>query len=106
MGASMNAQPITKRRRAQEIALLMATAVIRRSFQRSLLDRNTTDQGVVTGLTVVMVYLIGLVAQDGVEAVSNAISPDADDGASGNAVDKTVFSPVSQLSVLGYSPKS
>ncbi len=76
----MNAEPITKRRRAQEIALLMATAVIPRSFQRSLLDRSTTDQGVVTGLTVVTVYLLGLVAQDGVETVAGVISPEKDDG--------------------------
>ncbi len=95
----MNAEPITKRRRAQEIALLMATAVIPRSFQRSLLDRSTTDQGVVTGLTVVTVYLLGLVAQDGVETVAGVISPEQDDGTSGNTVNKTVF--FSSLAAIG-----
>ena len=58
----------TRRRRAQEIAAMFAVAVIPRSFQRSLLPRSNVDQGIVTSLTVVLVYLLGQLTQDAIEA--------------------------------------
>lgn len=57
-------------RRSQLVAILAAAAVIPRSFQSSLLPRSTADQGLVTGITVALVYMMGLLLQDGVDSVA------------------------------------
>lgn len=86
----MTDQPIKKRHRTQEVALMLATAAIPRSFQPSLLQRNTADQGLVTGITVVMVYLLGLVTQDVIESSANAVAPDDEEHAPANSVNGAV----------------
>jgi len=86
----MTEQPISKRHRTQEIALMLSTAAIPRSFQPSLLPRNTADQGIVTGLTVVMVYLLGLVTQDVIESSANLVAPDDEERAPVNLVSGAV----------------
>jgi uncharacterized membrane protein len=63
----------TRRKRAQEIAAMFAIAVIPRTFQRSLLPRSSVDQGAITSITVVLVYLLGLLTQDVIEATSKVI---------------------------------
>lgn len=60
----------SRRKRAQEIAAMFAIAVIPRTFQRSLLPRSTVDQGILTSITVVMVYMLGVLTQDSIDAVS------------------------------------
>jgi uncharacterized membrane protein len=95
----MTEQPKTKRHRTQEIALLLATAAIPRSFQPSLLARSTADQGIVTGLTVVMVYLLGLITQDVVESASTAVATEADENAPVNSVSPVVV--VASIAAIG-----
>lgn len=63
-----------KRRRAQEIAAMMAVAVIPRTFQRSLLPRSTVDQGIITGVTVVFVYMLGQLTEDAIETTSRLLT--------------------------------
>src|SRR4051812_13068374 len=63
----------TRRQRAQEIAAMFAVAVIPRTFQRSLLPRSGVDQGIITSITVVLVYMFGLLTQDAIEATSRVV---------------------------------
>lgn len=66
----MAIQGTKRRHRTQDIAAMFAIAVIPRTFQRSLLPRSTTDQGIVTSVTVVLVYMLGLLTQDTIEAAT------------------------------------
>lgn len=69
------------RRRSQMVAILASAAVIPRTFQQSLLPRSTSDQGLVTGITIAMVYMMGLLVQDGVDIASDSITHSKDDQA-------------------------
>lgn len=69
----MAASDTTRRHRAQEIAAMLAVAVIPRTFQRSLLPRSTVDQGIITGISVVMVYMLGLITQDAIEGATDFV---------------------------------
>lgn len=53
-----------KRNRSQEVGLLLASAVIPKTFQRSLMPRSDLDQGLMTGIIIAMVYMMGTIFQD------------------------------------------
>lgn len=61
------------RRRGDEVGLFAAAASVPRSFQSSLLKRNTADQGIITGLAMGMSFLLGAVIQDGIDTATDAI---------------------------------
>ena len=63
-----------KQSRSSKVGLLLAGASAPRSFQKSLMDRDTTDQGLVTGLTMALSFVIGALTQDGLDTVSNKIT--------------------------------
>lgn len=72
----------SKRTFSQVVGLMSAVAVIPRTFQQPLMPRSLYDQGIITGLTVAMVYLMGVIFQDGVNAVADTLEdPNADDSA-------------------------
>lgn len=73
------------RRRSQLVAILVASAVIPRTFQQSLLPRSTPDQGLVTGITIAMVYMMGLLVQDGVDLVADIADGESDKLKSSNS---------------------
>ncbi len=52
---------------------MFAVAVIPRTFQRSLLPRSSVDQGIITSLTVVLVYMLGILTQDSVESAARLV---------------------------------
>lgn len=60
--------------RSSKVGLLLAGASAPRSFQKSLMERDATDQGIVTGLTMALSFVIGALAQDGLDVVSDKIS--------------------------------
>lgn len=62
-----------KRSRASYISFVSALAIIPRTFQASLFPRSTLDQGIVTGVSVAMVYGMSVLLQDIGEAAAHAI---------------------------------
>lgn len=64
----------SKQSRASKVGFLLASASAPRSFQRSLMERDSIDQGIVTGLTMAITYVLGSLTQDGLEIVSNKIT--------------------------------
>lgn len=65
---------IRRDKRASRVATFLAAASLPRTFQRSLLPRDTTDQGIVTGLTMAIIYAMGVVLEDGIDAVADTVS--------------------------------
>ncbi len=53
-----------KRNRAQAVGLLLASASIPKTFQRSLMPRSDVDQALITGITIALVYMLSTVLQD------------------------------------------
>ena len=62
--------------RSSRVGLLMSSASIPGSFQKSLMDRDNKDQGIVTGLTMALSYAIGALTQDSLDAVTDSLSSD------------------------------
>ncbi len=60
--------------RSTKVGYFMAGSSAPRSFQRSLMPRDTTDQGLVTGLTAALSFVIGAIAQDSIETIANNIA--------------------------------
>ena len=75
MGAQVN-HP--KQSRSSKVGFMMASSAAPRSFQKSLMDRDTVDQGVVTGLTMAIAYALGAITQDGLELIADQISANGD----------------------------
>jgi uncharacterized membrane protein len=63
-----------KQSRSSKVGFLMAGASAPRSFQRSLMERDNVDQGIVTGLSMSLAYAIGALAQDGLELIADKIT--------------------------------
>lgn len=63
-----------KQSRSSKVGFLMASSSAPRSFQRSLMERDTADQGIVTGLTMAMAYALGAITQDGLEMLADQLS--------------------------------
>lgn len=63
--------------RAEQTALLYASAVAATTFQRGLLPRTTRDQAAVTGATAAIAYGVGVSLQSAVDAVARRVA-DAD----------------------------
>ena len=59
---------------ASAVGYMAAAFVAPRTFQKSLLDRSPTDQGIITGLSMALAYSIASVLQDGIEATTDAVT--------------------------------
>lgn len=63
-----------KQRRASQAALLIASASIPSTFQRTLMARELTDQGLVTGLTLSVDYGLGGMLRKTIEDVADQLA--------------------------------
>ena len=63
-----------KQSRSSKVGFMMASYSAPRSFQKSLMDRDTLDQGIVTGLTMAIAYGLGAITQDGLELIADQIA--------------------------------
>lgn len=64
------------RDRSSDVGLFVAAASAPRSMQDGLMPRNTLDQGIVTGTTMAVAYLLGAIYQDVVDGATDAIIND------------------------------
>lgn len=64
------------RDRSSDVGLFVAAASAPRSMQDGLMPRDTVDQGIVTGTTMAVGYLIGALFQDVVDGATDAIIND------------------------------
>jgi uncharacterized membrane protein len=55
---------------SSDVGYLAAAFMAPRSFQKSMMERDAADQGIVTGLTMVLSYTVAAILQDGVEAAT------------------------------------
>lgn len=62
-----------KQQRSSRVGAFLAAASLPRTFQRSLLPRNTVDQGLASGIVMALVYAIGVVTQDAIDTGSNFV---------------------------------
>lgn len=62
-----------KRQRSSRVGAFLAAASLPRTFQRSLLPRDTVDQGLSSGIVMALVYAIGVVTQDAIDTGSNYV---------------------------------
>lgn len=62
-----------QRNRSQAIGLMLSAAVIPRTFQKSLMPRSDVDQGLITGITMAVVYMLGNIFQDLTELGADVI---------------------------------
>ncbi len=65
-----------QRSRSSRVGAFLAAASLPRTFQRSLLPRDSVDQGIASGLVLAIVYALGVVIQDGVDISAAAIAKD------------------------------
>jgi uncharacterized membrane protein len=70
--------PHPKQSRSSKVGFMMASYAAPRSFQKSLMDRDSLDQGIVTGLTMGIAYALGAITQDGLELIADQISANGD----------------------------
>ena len=63
-----------QRSRSSRVGAFLAAASLPKTFQRSLLPRDTIDQGAVSGLVMAIVYAISVVAQDGIDTSASLIA--------------------------------
>lgn len=61
-------------RRSSRVGAFLAAAVLPRTFQRSLLPRDTIDQGLSSGLVMAIVYAIAVVMQDGIDLSAQLVA--------------------------------
>lgn len=61
---------------SSDVGLLAAAAVMPGTLQKSMIDRDATDQGIATGLSMALAFSIAVLMQDGIEAVSNQFADD------------------------------
>ena len=67
-----------KQSRSSKVGFLLASSSAPRSFQPSLMERDSIDQGVVTGLTMAISYALGAITQDGLEMIADQLSNDGE----------------------------
>lgn len=63
-----------QRSRASRVGAFIAAASLPRTFQRSLLPRDTVDQGLASGLVMAITYALGVVLQDGIDATATKLA--------------------------------
>ncbi|MFO0882270.1 MAG: alpha/beta-hydrolase family protein [Candidatus Saccharimonadales bacterium] len=63
-----------RQRRAARVGTFLAAASLPKTYQRSLLPRDTIDQGISSGLVVALVYALGVVLQDGIDTTANIVA--------------------------------
>ncbi len=63
-----------KQSRSSKVGFMMASYAAPRTFQKSLMERDTVDQGVVTGLTMAIAYGLGAITQDGLELIADQLA--------------------------------
>ncbi len=59
--------------RAEQAGILVAAANVPKTYQRSLMPRSSLDQGIVTGLSMALDYVLAALVQDGVEALTREV---------------------------------
>ena len=62
--------------RSEQTGLLVASAVVPGTFAGSLSRRSWVDQGVITGFTTGVTYLLTLLTHDGIEVLGVALGAD------------------------------
>lgn len=66
----------SRRDRSSDVGLFVAAASAPRSMQDSLMPRSTADQGMLTGTTMAVAYLLGAVIQDVLDGATDAVVKD------------------------------
>ena len=61
--------------RSEQTGLLVASAVVPGTFAGSLSRRSWVDQGVITGFTTGLTYLLTLLTHDGIEVLASRLAP-------------------------------
>ena len=59
---------------SSDVGYLAAAFMAPRSFQKSMMERSASDQGIVTGLTMVLSYSVAALLQDGLEVASSQLN--------------------------------
>jgi uncharacterized membrane protein len=73
--------------RSEQAAAFVAAAGMPLTFQRTLMPRSTLDQGIVTGVTTALSFLVTALVQDTIEAfASRVLDPSGTEGAEDAAV--------------------
>lgn len=67
---------IRSRDRSNEVGLCVAAASAPRSMQNGLMPRSTADQGIATGVTMSIAYLLAAIGQDVIDGATNTIVND------------------------------
>ena len=62
--------------RTEQAGVLVATAGVPRSFQRTLMPRSTVDQAIITGASMVIHYALAALTQDSIEALAQWRHPE------------------------------
>lgn len=65
-----------QRSRASRVGAFIAAASLPRTFQRSLLPRDSIDQGIASGLVMAITYALGVVLQDRVDSAADKLATD------------------------------
>jgi uncharacterized membrane protein len=74
--------------RSEQTGLLAASAVVPGTFAGSLTPRSWVDQGVITGFTTGVTYLLTLLTHDGIELIASRVAPKLPLGSDATAADR------------------
>ena len=74
--------------RSEQTGLLVASAVVPGTFAGSLSRRSWVDQGVITGFTTGLTYLLTLLTHDGIEVLASRLAPALPLGSDATAADR------------------
>ncbi len=74
--------------RSEQTGLLVASAVVPGTFAGSLSRRSWVDQGVITGFTTGLTYLLTLLTHDGIEVLASRLAPILPLGSDATAADR------------------
>ncbi|MGD9891194.1 MAG: alpha/beta-hydrolase family protein [Dehalococcoidia bacterium] len=78
--------------RTDQAGAFLAAAGVPLTFQRTLMPRNTVDQGIVTGVSTALTYLLAAVAHDAIEVVAARLAgPPANHDAHDTSVRRTAL---------------
>jgi uncharacterized membrane protein len=74
MSESSLEKPVKRAEKSSTVGFFMASNSVPRSFQKTLMERDSVDQGIVTGLTMALNYAIGTVLQDILDNSANKLA--------------------------------
>ncbi len=89
--------------RASEVGFLVASAVVPRSFQKSLLPRDTTDQGIITGISMIMAFTLASTIQSAIDITTDKISKRSEKDSS---LEQDDYSILASLAAFGIGMSS